>query len=452
MDENGTLRLLSYYLNFFPKRRLPRPHSPIEQKVELKEKERKVTKVRAADCLKLKVEKSVSPGQLIVVKVIKTEECDINENQLKVKWTQPSGRISITNVEEDENGEYFTMEKCSRPGFCRLDVSAYGETLRQSPMNVEIVKEGLVKSFPVIDTRVTDIVVHDDCLLVSCERNKILKFKQSGEVNHIITMAPLPQGAKVNGMYKMKNGNIAFSDKGNKCIKVCKINGQIETIGQGLLKDPRGIYVNETSNVVYVADSVHHWYGTSGCVYMFSMCNTNGQAIKPIGQGILKDPVGIQVNETSNVVYVADSGSFVYMFDIGNGKIHQINPNSRVCDIALTDKGNLFVFGHTEIKLFNNEGKLIKEIKLETEYMQSPLAVVDEDDNIVVAGFQGYPNCLKIFSSNGNLLKTITFEDNYFFAAIPKALCIISYHPRKIAVGLQYNITKMGSSIKIIHY
>ena len=37
-------------------------------------------------------------GQNVVVKVIKTNECEIDANQTKAIWTQSTGRTTITQV------------------------------------------------------------------------------------------------------------------------------------------------------------------------------------------------------------------------------------------------------------------------------------------------------------------------------------------------------------------
>ncbi|XP_033109937.1 tripartite motif-containing protein 2-like [Anneissia japonica] len=92
----------------------------------------------AADCLTLKGVEFASLCQTIVVKIIKTDECEIHANQLKATWTQPTGEINITQVQEDDNGDYFVTGKYNSTGIWKLDVSASNEPIKQSPMTVKV--------------------------------------------------------------------------------------------------------------------------------------------------------------------------------------------------------------------------------------------------------------------------------------------------------------------------
>ncbi|XP_033119953.1 E3 ubiquitin-protein ligase TRIM71-like [Anneissia japonica] len=362
-----------------------------------------VTQVMAADCLALKGEESVIQGQKIVAKIIKTKEYEIHANQMKATWTEPTGETNITQVQQDDKRDYFVKVECTSPGVCKLDVSADGEPIKQSPLMIKVEKEGLVNTIE-IHKYVTDVVkCEDDSLLVSCATNDMLKYKQSGEYIGKVT---LPQGVKVNRMYKMKNGNIAFSDcSTNTPVRICNMNGQvIKKIGEGVLGTPSCIHVDETSNVLY-ADC---W--SSSCVYIFDM--NNGKTIKTIGS------TGKKEGQISDVI-----------------------------DVTLTNQGHLLVleYGNNRLQLFDNEGRFIKvlvEAGDENGNVSYPEAVVvDEDDNIIISS----QHKLQLFSSDGTFIKRIDKPEDGIHN--PKGLSIISYHPRRLAVA-----NAGDNTVKIFNY
>ncbi|XP_033109380.1 tripartite motif-containing protein 2-like isoform X2 [Anneissia japonica] len=358
----------------------------------------------AADHLTLKGVEYALQGQTIVVKIIKADECKIHANQLKATWTQPTGETSIIQVQEDDNGDYFVTGKCTSTGICKLDVSASSEPIKQSPVIVKVEKEGLVNTIKIINNvNVYDVVkCEDGCLLVSCLTNVIFKYKQSGEY---IGKVMLPQGVQVFKMFKMKSGNIAFSDLGN----------------------------NNTIKV----------------------CNMNGQVIKSIGQGVLSSPYGIHVHEASNVVYAGDFNSdYVYMFDFDNDNVNkQIGSKNKhsqisgVCDVTLTNQGHcLILYSQNQgLQLFNNEGQFLKvlvESGVEDGKVMYPHGVVvDEDDNIIISSHHK----LQLFSSDGSFMKRIDKPEDKIKS--PRGLSVISHHPRRLAVA-NYG----DKTVKIFNY
>ncbi|XP_033104444.1 tripartite motif-containing protein 3-like [Anneissia japonica] len=362
-----------------------------------------VSHMRAAECLTLKGVESVTKGQTIVVKVIQPDEFKIHANQLKATWTQPTGETNITQIQEDDNGDYFVTGTCTSPGICKLDVHADGEPIKQSPMITKVEKEGLVNTININQEYVRDVVkCEDDCLLVSCETNEILKYKQSGEyIGKII----LPPDVQVYRMYKMKNGNIVFSDLGYNSIKICNMNGQvIKSIGYGVLQRPFGIHVDETSNVVYAA------YVCSNCVFMFDI--DSGQMMKKIGS-----PGG------------------------NDGEL------GAVTDVTLTYQRHILISDNDygRLQLFDNEGRFLKvlvEAGDEDGKLIDPRGVVvDEDDNIIISS----NHKLQLFSSDGKFIKRIDKPEDGINN--PRGLCIISYNPRTVAVANNGN-----KSVDIFNY
>ncbi|XP_033119960.1 uncharacterized protein LOC117119267 [Anneissia japonica] len=279
----------------------------------------------------------------------------------------------------------------------------------QSTMTPKVEKKGLVNTIQINKHSIRDVVKYeDDCLLVSCATNEILKYKQSGEYIGKVT---LPQGMKVYRMYKMMNGNIVFSDYVHrKPVRICNMNGQvIKTIGEGVLRSLRGIHVDEISNILYVAGRI------SSCVYMFDM-NKN-ETIKEIGSQ------GTKGGQMRNVI-----------------------------DINLTKHGHLLVLeseylgtGTSRLQLFDNEGRFMKilvESGDEDGKVSFPRAlVVDEDENIIISS----QHKLQLFSSDGNFIKRIDGPEDG--VNNPKGLCIISYHPRRLAVANDWDKT-----VKIFNY
>ncbi|XP_033100192.1 tripartite motif-containing protein 2-like [Anneissia japonica] len=356
-----------------------------------------------ADGLTLKKVESVTQGQAIVAKIIKADKCNIDENQLKATWTHPTGETNITQVDEGENGDYVLKGKCTGPGVCRLDVSVDGKPVNQSPMIIKVEPDGLVNTIQTNAEGFSGLVkCEGDCLLVSCHKNEIHKYKQSGEY---ISKVTLPEGVKIYGLCKMKNGKIAVSDDGNKCITIVKMNGEvIKSIGQGVLEGPAGIHVDEASNVVYVAD----W--DNECVFMFDI--DSGQMIREITQQ-------------------------------GN-KI-------RAIDVTLTNQGHILVLEsdldescYNKLYQFDDKGRFIKVLVKGDERGMVDFrgVVVDEDDNIILSNHKN----LEFFSSDGNFIKRI---DNNPEDKIQDlfGLSIISYHPRRVAVA-----NNRDRTLKIYNY
>ncbi|XP_033109410.1 protein lin-41-like [Anneissia japonica] len=212
----------------------------------------------------------------------------------------------------------------------------------------------------------------------------------------------LPEGVEVFKMFKMRSGNIAFSNN-LKCIKVCNMNGQVvKSIGQGVLKNPAGIYVDETSNIVYVADIGNY------SVLMFDNCSS--QIIRRIWS------LGKEGSQMNGVFYV-----------------------------TLTSEGHLLVLECTNsrLQLFDNEGrftKILVQAGDENGKVRNPYGVVvDEDDNIIISS----NHKLQLFSSEGNFIKRIDKPEDGINN--PWGLSIISYHPRRIAVT-------NDNTVKIFNY
>ncbi|XP_033109040.1 tripartite motif-containing protein 2-like [Anneissia japonica] len=346
-----------------------------------------------ADHLALKGGEDVTQGQPIVVKVCKTDEYEIDANYMRATWTQPTGETTITQVEEDGNGGHVVTGKCTSPGVCTLDVSVDSKPIRQSPMRIKVIKEGLIHTIKIEEVTVSDVVFYDDNrMLVSCQTKDIFRYKQSGEYIEKVTLS---EGVKVNRMYKIKNGGLAFSDCGNKCIALIDMNDQVvKSIGQGKLTNPKGLHVDESN--VYVAD----W----NCIFVFNI--DNGQVIRRIQQE--RNVPDITLTKGGNVIVLYDQNSnFTYY-----------NNTKEQCIIQALD----------------NEFKFLKNI-VKADRMWKPRGVkVDADDNIIIAS----EHKLELFSIDGIFIKRIDKEDDGI--NIPWVLSIANY-PRRVIVANKGNTT-----------
>ncbi|XP_071952648.1 uncharacterized protein [Antedon mediterranea] len=345
--------------------------------------------------INVKVPEYVIQGETIVAKI--RQKYSVGPNQLTATWTQPTGETNINLVEEDNN-EYVIRGVCKKPGICTLNVYFNGKPIKQSPFTIKIEKKGLVNDFNVDGSPRGLVKCADDCLLVSFCKNEIHKYKQSGERIGKIT---LPKGVNVYRMYNMKNNNIAFGNWGNG-IQVCDMKGHvIKSIGTGVLTYPPGIHIDEATDVIYVTE----WH--TECVFMFDI--NSGKKLMKIGsqEEIEYGYFGVTLTQTGRVL-VADCGNDqIVLYDHENKSLR-----------VLINKGD-------------EDGML----------MRPRGVVVDEDDNIIVSS----NHKLQLFSSDGHFIKRIDQKEDGLNN--PSQLCIISYHPRRIAVA-NYN----GCNIKVFNY
>ncbi|XP_033117024.1 protein lin-41-like [Anneissia japonica] len=272
--------------------------------------------------------------------------------------------------------------------------SASSVTIEEGDRVSTIVKQGMKPS---------DVVMSEDgCLLVSDWSNEILIYKQSGE--HVRSVK-LPSGVKVRTLYKMKNNDlIVFADFGNRCITLCKLDGDvIKSIGKGILSNPFGIYVDENLNVVYVADFDKH------CVFKFNI--DADQLIKKIGS-----------------------------------EGHNEGELNRPWDVTVTSEGHLIVadcWNH-RLQLFDSEGRFMKILVGQGDQDGSVIypqaVIIDKDDNMLVTS----RHKLQVFNSSGQFIKRI--DEDKDGLDCPYRLSIVSYNPRRIVVA-----NRGGRNIKIFN-
>ncbi|XP_033118922.1 tripartite motif-containing protein 2-like [Anneissia japonica] len=354
-------------------------------------------------CLEMvNVPTMLNQEQVFEYEIIQHSSNEIDSNLLKATLTSPGEETQLETLKQDE-GKHVVRPKCKSTGVWKLDVSFGNQPIRGSPLIITV-KLGLVKTIETSVINPRDVeVAKDGCLLVSNVSNEMHRFKQSGEYVGEITF---PSNVKVRSMYKMKKKDlIVFTDDGNKCITLCKSDGDVvKSIGKKVLKNPYGIDVNEKLNVVYVADINEH------CVFMFNM--DNDQMIRRIGSK-------------------------------GNSEGELWGPY----DVTITNEGHLIVadYYNHRLQLFDDEGKFIKVLVGKGDQdgeVQYPYAVIiDNDNNMLVTS---KPK-LQLFNSDGHFIKRIDEKEDG--VKVPFGLSIVSYNPRRVAVA-----NYRGSNIKIFNY
>ncbi|XP_071956045.1 uncharacterized protein [Antedon mediterranea] len=359
---------------------------------------------KKADEMKKKVEmiyknaKKVNDVQMKNLETINSE-LNINLSFLKKLLTsEPATAMKSSEIvlnkmmDTINNSEEIKQNGCRQINFIRNKHSI--DSLKKNDFGKVTIKPLTIK----VDGKPTGVAKGDgDCLLVSFCTNEIYKYKQSGERIGKIT---LPKRVMVKCMYRMKNGNIAFSDQGNKSIQVC---------------------------------------------------DTNRLVLKSIGKGVFITPCGIHIDEATNVIYVADPDiGCVLMFDINSGKkLEEIEPEDKsyteYLDVTLTKTKKVLVAdaGRRQVLLYDKD-KSLKVFINERDYNMVIMPggiVVDEDDNIIIAT----RDKIQLFRSDGHFIKRIDQQEDGITVA--DQLCIISHNPRMVAVSCYGD-----STIKIIYY
>ncbi|XP_033113510.1 RING finger protein nhl-1-like [Anneissia japonica] len=361
-----------------------------------------IVETRQAKCLEItNAPRVLTQGQTFDVEILNSlSEIQVEDDLLKATLTSFGQETELKTVRNDE-GNYMVSGVCRNGGVWNLNVSLSGEPIKGSPVKISIEEQGLVKTIK-SDKIVHDVAISEEGIIVAGRTNEILKFKQSGEYVGTLT---LPSTCDVSWIYKMRNNDaIIYCDGKNKNIGFCTVDGEnivTKIIGGGVLKDPSGIDVDENSNEVYVADRDEH------CVLTFDI--HSGQVIRRIGSH------GQEI-----------------------GQLH--NPGN----VNVTKDGNLIIVDIHRIQLFDCRGRFLKVLVDTGDYdgkVTYPKAVaVDKDGNIIVTSF----NKLQLFNSDGKFIRRIDKVDELF---IPKGLAIVSENPRRVAVANQ-----LGKTVNIYNY
>ncbi|XP_033120360.1 E3 ubiquitin-protein ligase TRIM71-like [Anneissia japonica] len=329
---------------------------------------------------------TVTRGQTFMIKISKIS--DKYASKVNATLTHDD-EITIPKTEHQRNGDCVISGTCSCVGVWNLNVGLGEIPIKGSPLNISVENIGLRCKHDLKEYVTGVVMTNDELLLVANKSNEILKLEESVE-----SRINLPKGAKVHRINTLKtNGNIVFSDTGNRCITICKLDGQvIRSIGEGLIGNPYGIDVNERTNELYVADY------TNNCIFVFSL--ESYQLIKKIGSkgkcnGIVEKPSDVTLTKDGHVV-VADT------------------------------------LNH-RIQMFDREGSFIQVLVqegFENGKVKYPRGVVmDEEEHLIVAS----NHKLQLFEKSGKFIKIIGQQQDGINN--PEGVCVVSYYPRRVAVA-----------------
>ncbi|XP_071956068.1 uncharacterized protein [Antedon mediterranea] len=301
-----------------------------------------------------------------------------------------SGEESATEVKHQGSGEYKITGRCQKVGDWKMKITAKGEEIKGSPVDIKVEAPGLVHTIDnTVNEKLIDVVLDKNgCLIVSSQSKQLFKFNQEYS---FIGIMEVPGEANVFCMHQMDDGHIVYSDFLNKTVVMCDDQfKQICVFGKGSLKDPRGLTVNKETRTMYVADWKCH------CVFKFHL--DSGKLLSKIGP-------------------------------MGSNKGQMINPEG----VTLTKEGNLIVADsrNHRIKMFDANDKFMRilvDSGEEDGYVESPYnIIIDCEENILISSI----NKLQLFDKNGVFIKRI--DDGGL--SIPGGLSLISNRPRRVAVA-----------------
>ena len=186
------------------------------------------------------------------------------------------------------------------------------------------------------------------------------------------------------------------------------------------LRDARGLAIDESKQLIYVAD----WGNRSIQVVSFA-----GNFLKRFGQGILESPWGIAV--TADNVFVTDTmGGALFQFrkkdyklmkrtgTRGGGEGQLSYPRGLCTD----SNGDVYVAEswNNRVSVFSKELKFLN--CLGTEQLEYPRDVKVTQDSVVV--LDRNPNCVHFFSRSGQLLRSCVTQGEDGMVYRPYFFCL----------------------------
>ncbi|XP_071955225.1 uncharacterized protein [Antedon mediterranea] len=350
---------------------------------------------------------TVTMGQSVEVKVVSVKSVT---SHLFTTLINESGKQAATEVERVGNGEYKIKGSCHLKGDWKMIITAKGDQIKGSPVNIKAEAVGLVNTIDDIqhlkihdkNKKVNDVILDKEGnLIVSSLSKDVLKFNQEYSC---IGRIEIPENVQVSCMHQMSDGHIVYIDALNKTVVMCDDQfKQIHTFCKGTLKNPSGLTVNNETRTMYVADSECH------CVFKFNV--DNGELLGQIG------------SYGSNVGYMNGSKS-----------------------VTLTKEGNLIVTdcGNSRLQMFDANDRFMRII-CNVSY---PYCVaIDCEENILVLGdygMLGYSN-ITLFNKDGGFIKED--KDSYKSSINPSGIAIISNQPRRVAVA-----NSSSNDVRIYNY
>ncbi|XP_033095258.1 uncharacterized protein LOC117099839 [Anneissia japonica] len=346
---------------------------------------------------------TVTKEEKFVVKVSSIAENDAF--QLTATLRNSSGEETATDVDYQESGEYKISGRCNVEGEWQMKITAGAAQIKGSPVNITVESLGLVHTISNISEykkhnkrcKVKDVILDaDGCLLVSSYHEDILlKFNKSGL---FVTSIQLPQNVIVNRMHLMDNGHLMYSHVYRNCVVMCDDKfKETCSFGEGILKSPEGLTVNNETRLLYVT------YHSANCVFKFSV--DNGSLLGNFGsKGLeiyqMNSPIDVTLSKGGHVI-VADYGNCrIQMYDVNDNFIRVLSNGIWHLHGVTTDTDeNIIVSSAHRLQLFDKNGDFIKRIDHENDRLCEPFGITvisNRQRKVAVANY--IPNNVKIFN------------------------------------------------------
>ncbi|XP_033095460.1 tripartite motif-containing protein 2-like [Anneissia japonica] len=345
----------------------------------------------------------VTQGQICKVKIIHNS-CVMDSTPLKAILKHSTGAMFDIAVQKINGNSYIVKYYSKIVGIAYVCVYVQEKEIRGSPIRINVVSGrlditgGCPDMKPYIwhqETRVMDIVIDNYILVAGCS-NEVVRFQLCGKyVDRIF----LPKGTKVNRMYYIKqSGGLLISDGGKTRIVVHSTSNGNDVLKWNGLLEPYGITMDESkqSKPMYVSDIKAH------CIF----------------------------------IYHLNSGGLVRR--VGNQGSHSLYQMERPHDVIVTKGGNILVadYGNSRLLLLTSDGTPLKQ-PLKGKIYHPRAIIADKDGNIIVAN----KSELKIFDIEEHLIKEISGSGAL------EGLTMWSYISRSAAVADSEN-----SKIKVFNY
>lgn len=200
----------------------------------------------------------------------------------------------------------------------------------------------------------------------------------------------------------------------------------ISKFGDLELNDPQDIYVDREKSLLYIADK-----GNARVI----VSDLEGNLVRTIGEGLLKEPWGVTVGKSGSV-YVADKTA-------GEGQTANVQNG---CVFKFAEDGTLLHRYERPTEPLYGEGIAYKPVKVETDIAENLYVICDGNYNGMVqlsnsGSFLGYFGANKTSSTFADLLRK-TFYSEEQLAQYAKKQPKTPSNVSTDKDGLAYTITK----------
>ncbi|XP_077990900.1 E3 ubiquitin-protein ligase TRIM71-like [Glandiceps talaboti] len=338
------------------------------------------------------------------------------KGDIKAEMKTPDNKIKDVKVTDNNNDIFSVTYTGTITGCHELSVKVRNKPVEGSPAMIRVIpQKGLVRKIGQpgkgrgqLGNWLYGIAVIKNSYVVMCDwSNNRLQLIDiiTCEDTQIIECKNLDQPCKPNFVAISSNGQIVFTDVGNKQVDVCDENGKwIRCFGKGDFQHPIGIAISPVNGRVYVADVYGHCirvYQQDGTYIMSfgSQGDGDGQFNYPYGVNVSKNGNVIVADCNNNRLQVFDSnGKFLYKFGRMGDNDGQLNLPSGVT----TDRdGNIYVCnrGNGKVQKFDCHGNFICRIDSDGDGLKSVTGICvthDEPCQVIVADDGN--QCIRVYS------------------------------------------------------